>query len=193
MVCIAFGVDEFRGGPCPPLYIRGNRVTWKVLAGYSWSPTTARSGSFLCTAASFTPIRIVYKRGKVHPWAIPYSRTFYSCEQSCCAGSDSSLAVHVSSLPVLTCEFWMSSCWVGLELSSGSLSTSFLKNFHSWYAGRPGIFIFLAQFWICHSCIQIITKTCEGIYQVQTNLSVQTVQTSRWATGSTSKGHGGIE
>ena len=31
-----------------------------------------------------------------------------------------------------------------------------------------------------------------GIYQVQTNLSVQTVQTSIWATGSTSKGCGGL-
>ena len=29
-------------------------------------------------------------------------------------------------------------------------------------------------------------------YQVQTNLSVQTVQTQIWATGSTSKGHGGL-
>ena len=49
----------FRGGPCPPLYIRGDRLTWKVLAEYSWSPTTARSGSFFCTAASSTPIRVV--------------------------------------------------------------------------------------------------------------------------------------
>src|SRR6185436_10268883 len=46
-------------GPCPPLYIRGDRVTWKVLAEYSWSPTTTQSGSFLCTAASLTPIRVV--------------------------------------------------------------------------------------------------------------------------------------
>ena len=51
----------FRGGPCPPLYIRGDRVTWKVLAEYSWSPTTTRSGSFLCTAASSMPIRVVTK------------------------------------------------------------------------------------------------------------------------------------
>ena len=52
-------------GPFPPLYIRGDRVTWKVLAEYRWSPTTARSGSFLCTSASSTPIRVVTKRGKV--------------------------------------------------------------------------------------------------------------------------------
>ena len=51
----------FWGGPCPPLYIRGDRVTWKVLAEYSWSPTTTQSGSFLCTAASSTPIRVVTK------------------------------------------------------------------------------------------------------------------------------------
>ena len=58
VVCIALGVDVFRGGPFPPLYIRGDRVTWKVLAEYKWSPT-ARSGSFLCTAASSIPIWVV--------------------------------------------------------------------------------------------------------------------------------------
>jgi len=31
---------SFGGGPCPPLYIRGNRVTWRVLAEYSWNSTT---------------------------------------------------------------------------------------------------------------------------------------------------------
>ena len=59
MVCIALCVEVFCGGTCPPLYIRGDRFTWKVLAEYSLSPTTARSGSFLCTAASSTPIRVV--------------------------------------------------------------------------------------------------------------------------------------
>src|SRR6185312_3051785 len=49
----------FAGGPCPPLYIRGDRVLWRVLAEYSWSPTTTQSGSFLCTAASSTPNRVV--------------------------------------------------------------------------------------------------------------------------------------
>jgi len=34
-------------------------ITWKVLAEYSWSPTTTQSGSFLYTAASFTLIRVV--------------------------------------------------------------------------------------------------------------------------------------
>ena len=42
------------GDPCPPLYIRGDS-----LSRDSWSPTTTRSGSFLCTAASPTPIRVV--------------------------------------------------------------------------------------------------------------------------------------
>ena len=51
----------FGGGPCPPLYIRGDRVTWKVLVEYSWSPTRTQSGSFLCTAASSMPIRVVPK------------------------------------------------------------------------------------------------------------------------------------
>jgi hypothetical protein len=49
----------FRGGPCPPSYIRGDRVTWKVLTKSSWSPTTTQLDSFLCTAASSTPIRVV--------------------------------------------------------------------------------------------------------------------------------------
>ena len=61
VVCVALGVDVFRGGPCPPLYIRGDRITWKVLAEYSWSPTITQSGSFLCTAASSMPIRVVTK------------------------------------------------------------------------------------------------------------------------------------
>ena len=51
----------FRGGPCPPLYIRGNRVTWKVLAEYSWNPTTIQSDSFLCTVASSMPNRVFTK------------------------------------------------------------------------------------------------------------------------------------
>ena len=42
-----------------PYILWGDRVTWKVLAEYSWSPTTTQSGSFLCTAASPTPIRVV--------------------------------------------------------------------------------------------------------------------------------------
>ena len=49
----------FREDPCPSLYIRRDRVTWKVLAEYSWSPITTQSGSFLCTAASSTPMRVV--------------------------------------------------------------------------------------------------------------------------------------
>ena len=61
MVCIALGVDDRleRVPACP--YISGDRVTWKVLAEYSWSPTTTQSDSFLCTAASSMPIRIVTK------------------------------------------------------------------------------------------------------------------------------------
>ena len=54
----------FRGVPCPPLYVRGDRVTCKVLTQYSWSPTTIQSGSFLCTAVSSTPIWIVTRKVK---------------------------------------------------------------------------------------------------------------------------------
>ena len=49
------------GGPFPSLYIRRERVTWKVLAQYSWSPTTTQLGSFICTAANSMHIRIVTK------------------------------------------------------------------------------------------------------------------------------------
>ena len=61
IVYIALGVDDdcFEG-VSPRSYISGgDRVTWKVLAKYSWSPTTTRSCSFLCTVASSTPIRVV--------------------------------------------------------------------------------------------------------------------------------------
>ena len=64
----------FEGVPARPYISGGDRFTWKVLAEYSWCPTTARSGS--------------YKRGKVHSCAIPYSRTSYAYEQSHCPGSD---------------------------------------------------------------------------------------------------------
>ena len=60
VVCIALGVDDRRGS-LPALIYPGDRVTWKVLAEHSWSPTTIQSGSFLCTAASTTPIRVVTK------------------------------------------------------------------------------------------------------------------------------------
>ena len=57
VVCIALGVSDVSKGFLPALIYPGNRVTWKVLEEYSWSPTIIQSGSFLCTAA------------------IPYSRT----------------------------------------------------------------------------------------------------------------------
>ena len=61
VVCIGLVVDDVLRGPCPPLYIRGDRVTWKVLAEYSWSPTLTQSDSSLCTAASSTPIRVLIR------------------------------------------------------------------------------------------------------------------------------------
>ena len=47
--------------PCPPLHIRGDRVTLNFLAEYSWNHTTTQSCSFLCTAVCPTPIRVVTK------------------------------------------------------------------------------------------------------------------------------------
>ena len=62
VVCIALGVDDcLEGVPARPYIFGGDKVTWRVLAEYSWSPTTTQSGSFLCTAASSMPIRVVTK------------------------------------------------------------------------------------------------------------------------------------
>ena len=61
VVCIALGVDDILRGSLSALIYRGDRVTWKVLAEDSWSPTTTQSDSFLYTAASSTPIRVVTK------------------------------------------------------------------------------------------------------------------------------------
>ena len=59
VVCIALGVDDVLRGSLSALIYPGDRVIWKVLAEYSWSSTTTRSGSFLRNAASSTPIRVV--------------------------------------------------------------------------------------------------------------------------------------
>src|SRR6185503_11740374 len=76
----------FGGGPCPLLYIRGDRVTWKVLAEYSWSPTTTQSGSFLCTAASSMPIRVVTREVRyIHELSLTLE---HSMSISRCPGSD---------------------------------------------------------------------------------------------------------
>ena len=48
-------------GSLPILIYPGDWVTWKVLVEYSWSPTTTQAGSFLCTTASSTLIRVVTK------------------------------------------------------------------------------------------------------------------------------------
>ena len=48
-------------GSLPALIYPGGQGYRKVLAEYSWSPTRTQSGSFLCTVASSTPIRVVTK------------------------------------------------------------------------------------------------------------------------------------
>ena len=61
VVCIALGVDDILRRSLPTLIYSGDWVTWTVLAEYSWSPTITQSGSFLRTAASSKPIRVVTK------------------------------------------------------------------------------------------------------------------------------------
>ena len=58
VVCIALGVDVSRGS-LPALIYPGGQGYMESLAEYNWSPTTTQSGSFLCTAASSTLIRVV--------------------------------------------------------------------------------------------------------------------------------------
>ena len=57
MVEFGAGVDGQNGS----LVSVNNRVTWTVLAEYSWNSTTTQSGSFLCTAVSSMPIRVFTK------------------------------------------------------------------------------------------------------------------------------------
>ena len=61
VVCIVLSVDDVLRRSLPALICPGDRVTWKVLAEYIWSPTTTQSGSFLCTTASSMPIQVVTK------------------------------------------------------------------------------------------------------------------------------------
>ena len=60
MVCIALGIDDCSEGvPADPYISGGTGLHEKILAEYSWNPTTTQSGSFLCTAASSTSIWVV--------------------------------------------------------------------------------------------------------------------------------------
>ena len=96
MVCIALGVDVFQRGTCPPLYIRGDRFTWKVLAEYSWSPTIVRSGSFLSTAIRSMPIHVVTREVRyIHQLSL-------TLEHSMPISSPAAPGLTHSSIPELT-------------------------------------------------------------------------------------------
>ena len=51
-------------GSLPALIYLGGHGYMESPSQVSWSPTTTQSGSFLCTAASSTPIRVVTKEVK---------------------------------------------------------------------------------------------------------------------------------
>ena len=63
MVCIALGVDDCSEGVSAHPYISGGQgyMESPSRVQLEWSPTTTQSGSFLCTAASSTPMRVVTK------------------------------------------------------------------------------------------------------------------------------------
>jgi len=52
---------SLEGVPARPYIFWGDRVTWKVLAEYCWSPTTTRSGSFLVLQLVLRLIQVVTK------------------------------------------------------------------------------------------------------------------------------------
>ena len=59
VVYIALGVDDvLRGSLLALIYPRGQGYM-ESPSEYSWSPTITQSSSFLCTAASSTPIRVI--------------------------------------------------------------------------------------------------------------------------------------
>ena len=95
------------GVPARP-YISGeDRVTWKILAEYSWSPTTTQSSSFLCITASSTPIRVVTREVKyIHELSLTLEDSI----------SISSLAVPGLTSPRALCSrvLQASSTWLGV-------------------------------------------------------------------------------
>ena len=59
VVCIALGVEVDLRGSLPALIYPGGQVYMEGPSRVQLSPTTVRSGSLLCTAASPTPIWVV--------------------------------------------------------------------------------------------------------------------------------------
>ena len=76
VVCIVLCIDVFRGCLCPPLYIRGDKVTWKVLAEYSWSPF-----------ALIVPIHPILHRVSCSNKMIPNLPRHYETHQNMSLGS----------------------------------------------------------------------------------------------------------
>ena len=67
-------------GSLPALIYPGGSVTWRVLAQYSWSPTTTRSGSFLVLQLVLRLIRVVTREVRyIH---VPYLTLEYSMPMS---------------------------------------------------------------------------------------------------------------
>ena len=81
-------------GSLSALIYPADRVTWEVLAEYSWNSTTTQSGSFLCTAASSTPIQAVTREVRyIHELSLTLE---YSMPISSPAAPDLILASHVT-------------------------------------------------------------------------------------------------
>ena len=90
-------------GSLPALIYPGDRITWKVPAVYSWSPTTTQSGSFLCTAASSMPIRVVTKEVRyIHELSLTLEH---------------SISISSPAVPGLTVTVMMMQTWEHLQQS----------------------------------------------------------------------------
>ena len=72
-----------RGSLPALIYSGGDKITWKVLTEYSWNPTTTQWGSFLCTVASSTPIRVVTREERyIHELSLILEHSMPICSST---------------------------------------------------------------------------------------------------------------
>ena len=122
VVCITLGVDDcLEGVPGRPYISGGNKVIWKVLAEYNWSPTTKQSGSFLCIAASSMPIRVVTKEVRYIHKLSPTLEHSMPISSPAAPGLTSPQALRNRVLQASST--WLGVCWHFLASSLGVVST----------------------------------------------------------------------
>ena len=77
VVCIALDVvmvvSRLEGVPARPYILWGDRVTWKVLAEYCWSPTITRSASSTSIRVITKEVRYIHMLSLILEYSIPMS------------------------------------------------------------------------------------------------------------------------